>query len=110
MQRLIDQEPFLRLLARSSPKRRKFLLKQATKEELTALFEICMNIRKNKINLSHNQLKKLKKHKALIRKLADKKVSLKRKKTLINQKGGAIGTVIGAVSSLVLPLLAKLIK
>ena len=110
MQRLMSQEPFLRLLSRSSPRRRKLLLKHATKDELTALFEICLNIRNNKVHLTDNELKKLKKHRTLIRELADKKVSFKRKKGLINQKGGAIGTVVGTVASLILPLLSKLIK
>ena len=38
--RLRMNEPFLLLLVCSSAKRRKFLLKQATKEELANLFEI----------------------------------------------------------------------
>ena len=86
MQRLMTQEPFLRLLLKSSPRRRKVLLKHATKEELTALFEICLNIRNNKVKLTDNQLKKLKKHKALIRQLSDKKVSFKRKKDSLIKK------------------------
>ena len=37
--RLRMNEPFLHLLARSSAKRRKFLLKQATKEKIASFFK-----------------------------------------------------------------------
>ena len=59
--RLQMNESFLHLLARSSAKRRKFLLKQATKEELASLFEICLNILRGNLPLSphmHTQLKR----------------------------------------------------
>ena len=56
--RLLAQEPFLRLLSRSSPKRRKSLLEQATKDELTSLFEICLNIIKGNITLTPAHHKK----------------------------------------------------
>ena len=49
-------EPFLHLLARSSAKRRKFLLKQATKEELASLFEICLNILRGNLPLTPHML------------------------------------------------------
>ena len=58
--RLRMNEPFLYLLARSSAKRRKVLLKQATKEELASLFEICLNILRCKLQLSPHMHKKLK--------------------------------------------------
>jgi len=108
--RLLAQEPFLRLLARSSSKRRKVLLHQATKEELTALFEICLNIIKGNIPLNTKQEKTLKHHRKLIRQLADKKNSFQSKKNIVFQKGGAIGAVVGTVANLVLPLLASLLK
>ena len=107
--RLLANEPFLRLLTRSSAKRRKVLLRQASKKELTALFEICLNIIKGNIPLNSAQFKKLKKHQRVIRTLSDKKVPL-RKKIIVNQKGGAAGAVIGTIARLVLPLLAKLVK
>lgn len=108
--RLLAQEPFLRLLAQSSHKRRAQLLEVATKEELTTLFEICLNIIKGNITLNSNNLKKLKRHKGLIRTLSDRKVSLTHKKKLVHQKGRGIGAIIGTIASLVLPLLSKLIK
>ena len=99
--RLLAQEPFLRLLSRSSPKRRKRLLQQATKDELTVLFEICLNILKGNIPLNNTVFKKLKRHKGILRTLGSKKVALTHKKKIANQNGGAIGTVVGTIASLV---------
>ena len=108
--RLLAQEPFLRLLASSNPKRRKLLLQHATKEELKTLFEICLNIIKKNIPLKQDQFKKLNRYKSLVRELGSKRVTLKRKNQLIHQKGGAIGAVVGTVANLVLPLLASLLR
>ena len=84
--RLRTNQPFLHLLARSSAKRRKSLLKQATKEELATLFEICLNILSGNLPLSPYMHKKLKKERHTLRKLADKKTSLNHKKKLVNKK------------------------
>ena len=70
---------FYVLLTRSSAKRRKVLLRQASKKELTALFEICLNIIKGNIPLNSTQFKKLKKHQRVIRILSDKKVPYEKK-------------------------------
>ena len=102
--RLRMNEPFLHLLARSSAKRRKFLLKQATKEELASLFEICLNILRGNLPLSPHMHRKLKRERNTLRKLADKASSLKQKKRVINQKGGFLGTI----ASIALPLLAQI--
>ena len=91
-------------------KKRKVLLRQASKKELTALFKICLNIIKGNIPLISTQFKKLNKYQRIIRTLSDKKVPLRKKKVIVNQKGGAAGAVIRTIASLVLPLLAKLVK
>ena len=73
--RLRINEPFLHLLARSSAKRRRFILKQATKEELAS----------GNLPLSRHMHKKLKREINTLRKLADRKMSLKQNK-VINQR------------------------
>jgi outer membrane lipopolysaccharide assembly protein LptE/RlpB len=103
--RLQKNQPFLHLLARSSAKRRKSLLQQATKDELTALFEICLNILRGHLPLTPQLHKKLKKEQKTLRTFADKKISLKHKKKLVNQKGG----FLGALAGIALPLLAQLL-
>ena len=103
--RIIQNEPFIHLLARSRPKRRKSLLKQATREELTSLFEICLNILKGNMPLNQTEYQRLKKHRNIIRKLANKRLSFKRKKVIVNQKGGFLGTL----ASIAIPVLGSLL-
>ena len=103
--RLRMNEPFLHLLACSSVKRRKFLLKQATKKELASLFEICLNVLRGNLPLSPHVHKPLKQERNTLRKLADKKISLEQKK-VINQKRGFLGTI----ASIALPLLAQILS
>lgn len=103
--RLQTNQPFLHLLSRSSAKRRKALIKQATKEELAALFEICFNILRGNLPLNSYMKKKLKRERHTLRTLANKKVSLKQKKEIANQKGGFLGTIAG----IALPILADLL-
>ena len=103
--RLKAQQHFLHLLAHSKLQRRKHLLKLATKEELASLFEICLNILKGRLKLNDQNYKTLQRHKHLIRTLGNKKVPLKHKKKLVNQKGGFLGTL----AAIALPLLGQLL-
>ena len=75
-QRLKTQYPFLQMLARSQPQRRKELLKTATKEELLSLFEICLNILNKTLPVKGQTYKRFYRHRQLIRALGDRKVSL----------------------------------
>ena len=101
---LENSEPYIRLLARSSAKRRKLLLNQATREELKSLCEICLNILKGNIPLGDTNFRRLNRNCNTIKALANKRISLKIKKGIVNQKGGFLGTV----ASIALPLLASL--
>ena len=104
--RLREAHPFLHLLSRSSPKRRKLLLKQATKDELTSVFEICLNILKGNLNIGKGKTyKTLYRQCQLLRKLGDKKVPYKTKRKLVVQKERFIGTL----ASIALPLLTGLL-
>jgi len=104
--RIKVNQPFLHLLARSGPKRRKQLLHQATKDELTSLFEICLNIIKGNLPLKPKDYKKFKRYKTILRTLSDRKVPLIKKKKLVNQKGG----FIGSLAAFAIPLLVSLLK
>ena len=103
--RIEANQPFLQLLARSGSKRRKALLQHATKDELATLFEICLNILHGHFKLSPKRYRQFKRERQTLRTLANKKVGLQRKKTLVNQKGG----FIGALASFAVPLLAQLL-
>ena len=97
-------KPYFELIAQSTPKRRKKLLKVINRGELEGLCEICLNILKGNINLNTEQINALKKNKKLIRQLSNRQISQTQKKDIINQNGG----FIASLASIVLPMLTSL--
>ena len=86
--RLMDNVHTLHVLNKSSAKKRKAILKNASKELVTCLCECALNIIKGKVPLTPGQKKKLAKHKIHLRTLSDKKVPHFKRKRLLIQKGG----------------------
>lgn len=96
---LAKQADILRFLARCKPSVRSAILKTADPSLIRVICEIVDNTLKGCINLSPAQIKRLSRHKGLLRKIAERKGCWKRKKKLIQQSGGFI-----------LPLLIPLIS
>lgn len=73
------------------------LLQNANKSEMSSLSEICLNILAGNVPVN---VKKLRKYKNCIRKVACRKASLKsKKKLLVKQSGGFLPLVIPALVS-----------
>ena len=106
-QRLEITEAFLRLLADSSTPKRKILLASATNEQLKGLFEICLNLLRGNLPLSANDKTQFRRKRNLVRSLANKRISIKKKKKLLGQRGGA--AFVSGLATFALPLLAQLI-
>lgn len=87
-QRVKHNLDLLRVLARSSPKQRKAILKTCHVDLIKCLAEISLNVLQGVVPINKTQKKKLRRFKSLLRSLADKKVSLKRKKEQLIQSGG----------------------
>ena len=103
--RLEMTDAFIKVLAKSSVKQRKLLLRGATNEQLKGLFELCLNIIRGNLPLSNAEFHKLKRHRKTLESLASRRVPLYKKREIVNQKGG----FIGAVANLAIPLLASII-
>ena len=97
---------FLKTLSNSGAARRKFLLRNASKAELHGLFELCLNIIRGNLPLDQNTFKAFKRQRKTIEALGNKRVSLKAKKRIINQKGG----FLGKLAIFALPLLTDLLS
>ena len=95
--RLKDNAHALHILSKSSSKRRKAILKHAHKELITCLCECALNVLKGRVPLSPTQKKKLTRHKKHLRALADKKSSHAKRKRLLVQKGGFLGSLLAAI-------------
>ena len=96
---------FIQALAHSTPRRRKLILRNATKAELEGLFELCLNLLRGKIPLSNDQYNKFKRERKAIEALSSRRVSLQQKRKIINQRGG----FLGQLAVFALPLLTNII-
>ena len=78
----------LKTLAHCTPKQRKALLKTADKGLIDAICECIVNVLHGNIKLSPSHKRSLSKHKNHLRKLSDRRTSLRERKRLLNQRGG----------------------
>jgi hypothetical protein len=87
----------LQLLKYAKPKLRKSIITNCTPDLVKCICECVVNVLEGNINLSSCATRKLQKHKGQLRKVADKSVSLAKKKRFIVQKGGFLGPLLAAV-------------
>ena len=81
-------------LKNSKPSQTKTFIKVADKNIINALCECSLKVLRGDVSLSKKQKQKLKKYKRNLRQLTDKKLSLKRKKSLLQSKGGGLLGVV----------------
>ena len=86
-------------------KLRKAIVSNCDRELVHSICECVLNVLNGKVRLSDCVARKLRKHRTVLRKVADKRVHLLGKKKLIVQRGGFLLPLLSAV----LPALATLI-
>jgi hypothetical protein len=92
--------PTLRLLNRYSESRKKHWLKTNLDKDLVqCICECSKNVLNGKVPLNKAQKKLLTRRKKTLRELVKRKVSLKRKKKII-QTGGFLGALLGPIVSI----------
>ena len=102
--RLQRQYQALRQLKNAKTKKvRCAILQKGGNELTTCLSECALNVIKGHVPLTDAQFKKLKRLRSPLQQLASKKISLKRKRRLLEQKGGFL-------SSLITPLIGVVAK
>ena len=90
------QGEMLRFLARAKPPTVKAIVKNASPQLVKTLCECCHNVLKGNVPLTTAQKRRLRRHKTSLRQLTKKKLSVKRRKQLL-QTGGFIGALLGPV-------------
>ena len=95
----------LHVLKGAAPKLRKAIISNCDRELLNSICECVLNLLNGNVKLSGCVKRKLRKHKAVLRKVADKRVPNSVKKKLIVQQGGFLLPLLSAV----LPALTTLI-
>lgn len=99
---------FLRTLSAASSKQKKLLLKNATTPEVKTVCEVCLNLLAG--NIPSVNVRKLKKYKTSIRKVASRSTNLKNKKRLlVNQSGGFLPLILPAAVSAIAGMLGRAI-
>ena len=97
----------IKLLSVATPRVRKQLIANGDRELIDCVSECCANTLKGNVPLNDRQKAKLCKHKNNLRKLALKKVSLKKKKQIIQTGGFPIGAILAPVASVLASLIFR---
>ena len=94
----------IKLLSVTTPRARKKTHCKQRQELIDCVSECCAHILKGNVPLNDKKKAKLCKHKKNLRKLALKKVSLKKKKQIIRTGGFPIGAILALVASILASL------
>ena len=112
VQNLRRNLPFLRELKnRNLTKRRRQQLLEAGGDPLIkCLGECCHNVLTGNVRMSETSRKRLKRFAKNIRQIGDPKVGVRRKKTLLLQRGGLLPALLGPIISAVTGLVGGLLN
>ncbi len=102
--RIAKHHKFLEYYLEADNKRQKSLIQSASKDQVNCLCEIALNVVNRNIPIHPSTKRVLSDHKKAICTIADKKVSIGKRKKILVQKGGAI---LPLLLSTVLPLIAQ---
>jgi len=105
MERIKSNYHALQVLRSAQPKLRKAIILNGNRELLNSISECVLNVLQGILKLSECATRKLSKHRSVLRKVADKRVSSSAKNRLINQRGGFLVLLLAAV----LPTVANLL-
>ena len=105
--RLKKHLPLLKWLSEAKPKAAKPVLKVVDKQVLDTICECCVNVLRGNVPLTSGQKRKLFKYRQALRELAGpKKVSDKKRRVLV-QRGGFLGSLLGPILGVLGHLLFK---
>lgn len=100
----------LKVLSKAKPKQRKAIVATSSNDLVLAICEVVDNMLKGTLKLNAQQKKKLGHYKSVLREIANRKVSQKKKKELIVQKGGFLGTLLVPALSLIASLIGQAVS
>ena len=108
--RVKRQAPTLKALAKAHPHVCQAILKGADKDLLKCLSECAYNILRGNVKLTAAEKARLTKYKQKLRKVSDKKTSLKKKQKLV-QSGGFLPALLAPLlTSVIAPIAGEAVK
>jgi len=84
----------LTFLCTATKKQKKVLIGALDKEGICCFSEICTNVKNGNVKLSKKEFVRVRKLRDIIRGVADPKVNINRKRTILSQKGGGLITIL----------------
>lgn len=105
--RLLRNLSLLKLLLKGTPKQRHVILQSASDEFIVTLCELALNILHGNVPLTTQQYQKLKRRKAEISFVANKKIGVRRKRRMINQQGGFLLPLLSVAVPFITSLIAS---
>ncbi len=87
---------------------RTLAIKNINSDQLKSICDLCSNVVHKRLQVTPTQFKKLRKQRNIIRELSSRRISLKRKKALL-QKGGFLNILAPILGSLATTLLGGLL-
>ena len=109
MNRLKKHHSSIQLLQKAPPKIQKHILKNSSKELIRCICDCCLNLLKCNLKINSTQKKKLKPYKNSVRQLADRNISLTKKRKVI-QSGGFLSALLGVLAPAIGGLISSLSK
>ena len=100
----------LRFLIKCNPKQREAVIKHASNGLIDSLCECALNLLKGHVPLHPKQKKKLSTHKDRLRALSNKRMARKKKRVILSQRGGFVGTLLAPIVSSLLPIILSQLK
>ena len=107
MKRVKSNYHALHVLKTVQPKLRKAIDSNSDKKLVNSLHECVLSVLNGNVNLSGCDTRKLRKYKAILHKVADRRVPLCSKKELIVQRGGFLLPLLSAVLSTIASLIFR---
>lgn len=102
LSKALKKREYLTLLGEAAKKRKRrcALVQLADRSEILAISEIVDNLLRGNLPLKSADRRRLERYKTQLRHIASKKVSIKRKKKLLEQTGGFLSAIIPIAMSL----------
>ena len=89
----------MRILSVATPSVRKKLVREGNTDVINCIAECCLNILNGNVPLTGKQQAFLRKRKSKLRAIVDRKVSLKKKKEIIQKGGFQLGAILAPVAA-----------
>lgn len=108
--RLKENVDLFQSINKLSDKDKRLIVKYLNNDGIMRFCELILNILKGRINLSSNDILKLRKYKRPLRYMINRSRAISKKRSLLIQKGGFLGALLGIGASLLPPLIEQVVN